>query len=382
MAEEGAGSAVTGALARENAVENNALSGDNARQPVKECAEWWKKQARDKLGEGTTSAIANSIINAIADSGDTAIGSADYIADAAMALASCATGDGYCDRALIDLSDKNQAVADSVKALMSSDTCSAVADTIKQASEGNQAALEATGGMLAGIILPGKKVPHVPNSGAVGDMGEFFKQSGFGNLAKESSQKSSQVFQGQSVYQAKNAIGEHISRGDKYYLDGLHKDHIEVFDSRGKVKAVLNLDGSYNQKKRNLQLNKAEVAKMINIDSLDEFSREYLVFLKKQEGNELRDENLYLADDYSLVDSIQRDVKNINLSVELFIKAKNSNDELAMRAALLHIRSFMMGVSGAFYQAVEDIDIYFKIPNEKPFPEDYKVPEHYNYPIK
>lgn len=121
---------------------------------------------------------------------------------------------------------------------------------------------------------------------------------------------------------------------------------------------------------------------MINIDSLDEFSREYLIFLKKKAGNKLRDENLYLADDYSLVDSIQRDVKNINLSVELFIKAKNRNDELAMRAALLHIRSFMMGVSGAFYQAVEDIDIYFKIPNEKPFPVDYKVPEHYNYPIK
>lgn len=90
---------MTGALAGENAVENNALSGDNARQPVKESAEWWKKQARDKLGKGTTSATANSIINAIADSGDTAIGSADYVADAAMTLASCATGNGYCPQA-------------------------------------------------------------------------------------------------------------------------------------------------------------------------------------------------------------------------------------------------------------------------------------------
>nr|WP_237520856.1 hypothetical protein [Serratia proteamaculans] len=40
-----------------------------------------------------------------------------------------------------------------------SDTWSAVADTVKQAYQGNQVALEATGGMLAGIILPGKKVP-------------------------------------------------------------------------------------------------------------------------------------------------------------------------------------------------------------------------------
>ena len=76
-----------------------------------------------------------------------------------MALASCAAGDSYCGTALNDLAGKNQAVADSVKALMSSDTWSAVAETVKEAAKGNQAALEATGGMLAGIILPGKKVP-------------------------------------------------------------------------------------------------------------------------------------------------------------------------------------------------------------------------------
>ncbi|WP_233593056.1 hypothetical protein [Candidatus Pantoea deserta] len=40
---------------------------------------------------------------------------------------------------------------------MSSDTWSAVADTIKQASEGNQAELEATGGMLAGIYDRARK---------------------------------------------------------------------------------------------------------------------------------------------------------------------------------------------------------------------------------
>lgn len=97
---------MTGAQAGKKAVENNSLSGDNARQPVKESAEWWKKQARDKRGKGTTS--ATSIINAIADSGDTAIGSADYVADAAMTLASCATGNGYCPQALNNLSGKTR----------------------------------------------------------------------------------------------------------------------------------------------------------------------------------------------------------------------------------------------------------------------------------
>lgn len=112
------------------------------------------------ISEGTTSSIANGIINALADTGDAALGSAGYVVDAAMALASCAAGDSYCSRAMSDLAGKNQAVADSVAALMKSETWSAVADTVKQAAGGNQAALEATGGMLAGIILLGKKVPN------------------------------------------------------------------------------------------------------------------------------------------------------------------------------------------------------------------------------
>lgn len=142
-------------------VENNSLSGDQARETVKQAAESLKEQVRGKLGNDITSSIANAIINGLADTGDAALGGVDYAADAAMALASCAAGDSYCGTALNDLSGKNQAVADSVKALMQSDTWSAVANTIKQASEGNQAALEATGGMLAGIILPSKKVPSV-----------------------------------------------------------------------------------------------------------------------------------------------------------------------------------------------------------------------------
>lgn len=217
---------------------------------MKQAAESLKNQVRDKLGEGTTSSIANAIINGLADSGDAVLGGADYAADAAMALASCATGDSYCSTALNDLSGKNQAVADSVKALMSSDTWSAVAYTIKQASEGNQAALESTGGLVAGIILPGKKVPHTPNAGAVGNMSEFLKQPGFCSEIKELSKKNSKQYQGQSVYQANKPVGDYIQKGDQFYLDAKHKDHIEVFDSTGtKVRAVLNLDGSFNDAK-------------------------------------------------------------------------------------------------------------------------------------
>ena len=78
-----------------------------------------------------------------------------------MALASCAAGDSYCSKAMSDLAGKNQAVADTVTALMQGETWSAIADMVTQAAGGNQAALEATGGMLAGIILPGKKLPDL-----------------------------------------------------------------------------------------------------------------------------------------------------------------------------------------------------------------------------
>jgi len=115
--------AVTGGQAGKNAVENNSLSGDKARESVKQAAESLKNQVREKLGEGTTSSIANGIINALADTGDAALGGADYVADAAMALAACAAGDSYCSKALSDLSGKNQAVADSVTVLMQSETC-------------------------------------------------------------------------------------------------------------------------------------------------------------------------------------------------------------------------------------------------------------------
>nr|WP_283247323.1 hemagglutinin repeat-containing protein [Enterobacter mori] len=160
LAGDSTGSAIAGAQAGKNSSESNSLAGDRAREAAQQAAESLKNQIRETLGEGTTSSIANGIINALADTGDAALGSADYAADAAMALASCAAGDSYCSKAMSDLTGKNQAVADSVTALMQSETWSAVKDTVIQASEGNQAALEATGGLLAGVILPGKKLPN------------------------------------------------------------------------------------------------------------------------------------------------------------------------------------------------------------------------------
>ncbi|HFJ8954395.1 TPA: VENN motif pre-toxin domain-containing protein [Serratia liquefaciens] len=97
-----------------------------------------------------------------------------------------------------------------------------------------------------GVIGKAGKQPYEPNKGAVGNMGEFFKQAGFGEATKGNSQKTSKIYQGQTVYKASSDVSENIRKGDQFYLDGEHKNHLEVFDKRNKFVHVLNLDGSIN----------------------------------------------------------------------------------------------------------------------------------------
>ncbi|MER2471926.1 DUF637 domain-containing protein [Photorhabdus laumondii] len=95
-------------------------------------------------------------------------------------------------------------------------------------------------------IVGKNKQPYQPNKGAVGNMGEFFKQPGFGGQIKNSTLKTSKRYQGQSIYQAQGKLGDIIKKGDQLYLDGSHKNHLELFDSKNNFKAALNLDGSVN----------------------------------------------------------------------------------------------------------------------------------------
>lgn len=75
-------------------------------------------------------------------------------------------------------------------------------------------------------------------------MGEFF-ETAFGLGIKNASDKTSKIIQGQSIYKVTRNSGP-LKKGQHYYLDGLHKDHLEVFDKRGRFVQFLNLDGSKN----------------------------------------------------------------------------------------------------------------------------------------
>lgn len=78
-------------------------------------------------------------------------------------------------------------------------------------------------------------------------MGDFLKSPGFGSEVADAAIKTNYRYGANPVYKATDAIGSGINKGDNFYLDGAHaNNHIEVFSSSGKVRVVLNLDGSVN----------------------------------------------------------------------------------------------------------------------------------------
>ena len=111
---------------------------------------------------------------------------------------------------------------------------------------------------------------------------------------------------------------------------------------------------------------------------LDKFKDAYLELLKRKAEKELDEDDLYLAEDDSIVESIQEYIRKLNLTIELL----ENNDKLAIQAALLRISTFLSGICGVFDQTREDIDRFTLIQDTADFPETYKIPEHYNYPIK
>lgn len=94
---------------------------------------------------------------------------------------------------------------------------------------------------------------------------------------------------------------------------------------------------------------------MIDISMLDKFKDAYLELLKQKAGKVLDTDDLYLAEDYSIVEIIQRDIINLNLTSNCFLMQKNY-DELAMQTALLRILTFLSGLYSVFDQTKEDID--------------------------
>jgi hypothetical protein len=101
--------------------------------------------------------------------------------------------------------------------------------------------------------IPGssEQFSNVYTANAITKIDQLYSQNDFGKSLEGNLDKTNKLYDGQKVYRAKQDVGDIVRKGDQIYLDGLHKDHLEVFDERGKFRAVLNLDGTLNQDKTN-----------------------------------------------------------------------------------------------------------------------------------
>lgn len=106
---------------------------------------------------------------------------------------------------------------------------------------------------VAATAIPGVAAGQLSLfSGAVNKTSDVFKLNNFGKRLEQSAQKTKFQIQGQSVYKIteKMKIGDlTLRKGDNFYLDKMHKDHFEVFSSNGRIKTILNLDGTENLSK-------------------------------------------------------------------------------------------------------------------------------------
>ncbi|HHL2500680.1 TPA: hypothetical protein ACQ301_002735 [Yersinia enterocolitica] len=118
---------------------------------------------------------------------------------------------------------------------------------------------------------------------------------------------------------------------------------------------------------------------MIDMNSIDYFKNIFLKMIVEKKITKPEGEELYLSEDDNIKCRLEKNIIRLNQAIDLFVSAESNRDELAMRAALLDIRVFMMSIYGVFYQSVEDIDFFIRETKEFSFPKYYQVPEHYNY---
>jgi hypothetical protein len=67
---------------------------------------------------------------------------------------------------------------------------------------------------------------YTPNAGATQNMGTFLKSPGFGSALGEASSKTHKRIGKDTVFVATSDVNQHIRKGDQFYLDSFHGNHI------------------------------------------------------------------------------------------------------------------------------------------------------------
>ncbi|WP_413725363.1 hypothetical protein [Sodalis sp. RH16] len=91
-------------------------------------------------------------------------------------------------------------------------------------------------------------------------------------------------------------------------------------------------------------------------------------------------EELYLDYKNDFDERFQNDMIRLQNAIKLLRKARIAKDDLAVRAALVYIKIFSMGLANFFDYMKDDTLRLSKALYTCDMPDNYQVPEHYNFP--
>ncbi len=119
--------------------------------------------------------------------------------------------------------------------------------------------------------------------------------------------------------------------------------------------------------------------KEINFDELKDI---YLQLSKVMPKKPINEDELFVDYKAQQCLSFHHGLELLGNAKELLKKARLNDDKVTVQAALVYIRVYSMNLSSFFDAFKEDADALLKYSDWPSIPEDYKVPEHYNYLLK
>jgi len=119
---------------------------------------------------------------------------------------------------------------------------------------------------------------------------------------------------------------------------------------------------------------------MIKIPFFEKIKNNYIQLIQEISMKPSDCDDLMVDYDSNLDSLFLSDMKRLSAATELLSKTKKSGDKVTVQAALVYIRTSSIRLSSFFENITDDADLFLKENDWPDIPDDYQVPEHYNYP--